>query len=205
MANQNRGDDNMIRKETNSDNSGIMDMNSESLHNDNIVNGKTILSREHILRTCKREVKIAMLPIVLVMLAICVLSTFFIKPTSGILEQYAILLLWLIGIITVAIQYSIMMKTQRDIIAALPVGDFKIYLSRSRRRRRYSCYLEIDGKYRKVPSGALGQVRLLGEEDVYILMINDKIKALYPVAQFALDADLSGKMRVVHTLQWAQG
>ncbi len=65
----------MIRKETDSDNSGIKDMNSESLHNDNIVNGKTILSREHILRTCKSEVKIAMLPIVLVMLAICVLST----------------------------------------------------------------------------------------------------------------------------------
>ena len=178
---------------------------AELLDHDSTVNGKTILSREHILRTCKSEVKIAMLPIVIVMLFVCVLSTIFIGPTSGIIEKYATLLLWLIGIITVAIQLSIMLKTQQAIREALPVGHFIIYFAHSQRRRRYNCYFEIDGKDRKVPSGALGQVRLLGEEDVYILMINDKIKALYPVAQFALDADLSGKMRVVHTLQGAQG
>ena len=171
---------------------------AESLGHDNTVNGKTILSREHILRTCKSEVRIAMLPIVIVMLFICVLSTIFIAPTSGIIEKYAILLLWLIGIITVAIQLSIMLKTQQTIKEALPSGNFRIYLARSQRRRRYSCYFEIDGKDRKVPSGALGQVRLLGEEDVYILMINGKITALYPVAKFALDADLSGKMYTAH-------
>lgn len=31
---------------------------AESLGHDNTVNGKTILSREHILRTCKSEVRI---------------------------------------------------------------------------------------------------------------------------------------------------
>ncbi len=171
---------------------------AELLDHDNSVNGKTILSREHILRTCKSEVKIAMLPIVIVMMSICVLSTIFIEPKSGIIEKYAILVLWIIGIITVVIQFFIMLKTQQTIKEALPSGNFRIYLARSQRRRRYSCYFEIDGKDRKVPSGALGQVRLLGEEDVYILMINDKITALYPITKFALDADLSGKMYTAH-------
>ena len=99
---------------------------AESLGHDNTVNGKTILSREHILRTCKSEVRIAMLPIVIVMLFICVLSTIFIAPTSGIIEKYVILLLWLIGIITVAIQLSIMLMTQQAIREALPLGNFRI-------------------------------------------------------------------------------
>lgn len=191
----------MIRKETDYDNYAIADTNFGLPNHDNTANRKTILSREYILSTCKRERKLAMLPIVIVMLALCVLSPIFIAPASGTFERCAILLIWILGIMTVVIQLSITRKLLRSIREALPVGNFTIYLTRSQRRRRYSCYVEIDGKDWKVPSGAFGQVRLLGEEDVYILMINNKIVALYPAKQFALDEDLFNKVSVVHPLQ----
>ena len=182
----------MIRKETDNDNSAIADTNSALTNHDNIADGKTILSREYILRSCKSEGKLAMLPIVIVMLVLCVLSPFFIAPASGTVERCAILLIWILGITTVAIQFSKTRKIQKSIKEALPAGNFTIYLTRTQRRRRYSCYVEIDGKDRKVPIGAFGQMRLLGEEDVYILMIKNKIVALFPVKEFALDEDLSG-------------
>ena len=164
-------------------------------------NVKTILSRDYIFKTCKSDGTIEMLPIVVVMATICVLGTIFISPSSGAFERYAILLLWLIGIITVVIQFVRIMNKQQAIKEALPLGYFKIYLARSKRRRYYSCHFEIEGKDRKVAYSTLGQMRLLGEEDVYILMINDKITALYPAKKFALDEDLFGKMTVVHPLQ----
>lgn len=191
----------MIRKETDNDNSTIADTNFGLTNHDNTANGKTILSREYILKTCKSEGKLAMLPIVIVMLVLCVLSPIFIAPASGTFERCAILLIWILGIMTVAIQFSISRKIQRSVREALPLGNFTIYLTRSQRRRRYSCYVEIDGKDWKVPIGAFGQMRMLGEEDVYILMINNKIAALYPAKQFALDADLFQKMSVVHPRQ----
>ena len=191
----------MIRKETDYYNSAIADTNPALINHDNTADGKTILSREYILRTSKSEGKLVMLPIVIVMLVVCVLSPIFITPASGTFEGYAILMIWILGIMTVAIQFSITRKIQSSIREALPLGNFTIFLARSQRRRRYSCYVEIDGQDRKVPSGAFGQIRLLGEEDVYILMINNKIAALYPTNQFTLDADLIQKMSVVHPLQ----
>ena len=191
----------MIRKETDYYNSAIADTNPALINHDNTADGKAILSREHILKTCKNEGKLAMLPIVIVMLVLCVLSPIFITPASGTFERCAILLIWILGIMIVVIQFSITRKIQRSIREALPLGNFTIYLTRTQRRRRYSCYVEIDGKDRKVPGGAFGQMRLIGEEDVYILMINNKIVALYPSKQFTLDADLFWKMSVVHPLQ----
>lgn len=194
----------MIRKETDSDYSAISDTDPTLSSLDNTANGKTMLSREHILRTCRIEGRAAMLPIVIVMLAICVLSPIFIAPTPGTFGGYAILLLWLIGIITVTIQLSAVRKNQQAIREALPSGNFMIYPARTWRGRRYSCRVRIDGKVRRAPSSAIGQLRLLGEEDVYILMINDKIAALYPTKQFTLDADLLGKMSVMHPLPGSQ-
>ncbi len=178
-------------------NRAITDTNPELLDYNNKDNGKTILSRKHILNTCKREVKLAMLPVFLVMLTICVSGTFIIVPTSDTIGIYALLLLWIIGIITITIQFLIMKKSQKAIGEAHPMGSSTIYLARSRRMRRYACHFKINGKDRKVPSGALGQIRLFGEEDVYILMINDKITAVYPEAKYSLDTDLLGKMSVV--------
>jgi hypothetical protein len=191
----------VIRKETDNDYSAIADTNSALTNYDNTADGKTILSREYILRTCESEGKLAMLPIVIVMLVLCVLSPIFITPASGTFERCAILLIWILGITIVVIQFSKTRKLQKSIREALPLGNFTICLTRTQRRRRYSCYVEIDGKDRKVPVGAFGQMRMLGEEDVYILMINNKIVALYPAKQFALDADLFRKMSVAHPLQ----